>query len=332
MTDVKKREFVESLGIPPMFDEAIRDVLDRPFEPDEVKQKKVDYDDGKKSFTCDYVDHATVTKRLNEAFGHAWSFDPVEHYFIDDVVVVFGRLKVMIDGVEIVKGQYGNNDSGEFISNPGDKLKAAASDCLKKCATLFGVGLQLYDKETVSGAASANGSLPQGWIVSKHDTYPGKECPVCQEPVKAGNGYYNMTGKVAVHKPCLSVYLTRDSDAPEFGSKKGQNSSIANQEPIPDSFTPPEERKTTEKGSKSDGETKTPPQTTSDTPRPNKGSGACRFCGEIVQAGAGLARRIDGGRMFIYHPGCEEVENEGGEAQTELAVDDGSKATDDLPF
>ena len=46
------------------------------------------------------------------------------------------------------KCQFGSNKistskQGEVISI-GDDLKAAASDCLKKTATLFGVGLHLY--------------------------------------------------------------------------------------------------------------------------------------------------------------------------------------------
>lgn len=42
------------------------------------------------------------------------------------------------------------------IISLGDDLKAAATDCLKKCATLFGVGLHLYF-DTPS-ATNGNGS------------------------------------------------------------------------------------------------------------------------------------------------------------------------------
>ena len=37
------------------------------------------------------------------------------------------------------------DDAGKIVSL-GDDLKAAATDALKKCATLFGVGLHLYEE------------------------------------------------------------------------------------------------------------------------------------------------------------------------------------------
>jgi len=46
-----------------------------------------------------------------------------------------------------------NKDSKDVISL-GDDLKAAASDSLKKCATLFGVGLHLYSAKSTSDSES----------------------------------------------------------------------------------------------------------------------------------------------------------------------------------
>uniref|UniRef100_A0A7V3YL91 DUF3072 domain-containing protein n=1 Tax=Candidatus Caldatribacterium californiense TaxID=1454726 RepID=A0A7V3YL91_9BACT len=51
----------------------------------------------------------------------------------------------------MVKEQFGSkaiayNPDGSFV-DLGDDLKAAASDALKKCATLLGVGLYLYEGE-----------------------------------------------------------------------------------------------------------------------------------------------------------------------------------------
>ena len=87
-------------------------------------------------------------------------------------VVVSGKLTA--DGVS--KIQFGSNKislskQGEIISI-GDDWKAATSDCLKKCASLFGVGLHLYgaDKKEQpqdnagkdTGKGMADKSQPKG--------------------------------------------------------------------------------------------------------------------------------------------------------------------------
>jgi len=76
----------------------------------------------------------------------------------------------------IVKSAFGGSDikrakeSGEIISL-ADDLKAAATDSLKKCASLFGVGLHLYgdspseksapkNSGNGNGAAKTNGNAP----------------------------------------------------------------------------------------------------------------------------------------------------------------------------
>lgn len=119
--------------------------LQRPFSPEEIRQREGSF--GK---TLDYLETHTVIQRLNEALGGDWSFHVVEHMVREDIseVIVVGKL--IAD--EIVKMQIGsaalkrNRQSGELVCL-GDDLKAAASDALKKCATLLGVGLQLYRSE-----------------------------------------------------------------------------------------------------------------------------------------------------------------------------------------
>ena len=61
-------------------------------------------------------------------------------------MLVLGELKAF----DIVKSQFGSSkikrarETGEIISL-ADDLKAAATDAMKKAATLLGIGLQLYD-------------------------------------------------------------------------------------------------------------------------------------------------------------------------------------------
>jgi hypothetical protein len=124
------------------------DVLTREFEQGEIKRRKGSY-----GTMIDYIEHPTVIRRLNEAFDFDWSFKVTQHVVTENEVIVLGELSA--EG--ITKMQFGskriarNSKTGENISL-GDDLKSAASDCLKKCATLFGVGLHLYggddEKET----------------------------------------------------------------------------------------------------------------------------------------------------------------------------------------
>jgi hypothetical protein len=60
----------------------------------------------------------------------------------------------------VAKSQFGKSRitrarKDNSIVSLGDDLKAAATDCLKKCATLFGVGLHLYFD--VPAATNGNG-------------------------------------------------------------------------------------------------------------------------------------------------------------------------------
>ena len=91
--------------------------------------------------------HAVI-QRLNEAFDANWSFEILKHEILEDKdeVIVQGKLTAE----NVVKTQFGSSqitrakETGEIISL-ADDLKAAATDSLKKCATMLGVGLHLYN-------------------------------------------------------------------------------------------------------------------------------------------------------------------------------------------
>ena len=80
-----------------------------------------------------------------------------------DEVIVIGQL----NAGSIVKSQFGSSritrakDTGDIISL-ADDLKAAATDALKKAATLLGVGLHLYRNEFPNGAHRNGYSRPNG--------------------------------------------------------------------------------------------------------------------------------------------------------------------------
>ncbi len=102
----------------------------------------------------DYLAHNYVTKILNDAFGHKWDFEVSVVQIIQDVEsIVKGRLTVYgNNGSQIVKEQFGQQDvlknrDGQVVMSLGDCLKGAGSDALRKCASLLGIGLDLYGKQ-----------------------------------------------------------------------------------------------------------------------------------------------------------------------------------------
>ena len=142
-----------------------RQLLEKPFEPGQIKQR-----DGNFGKTLDYIEAHAVIQRLNDAFDADWNFRILKHEILKDTdeVVVVGELSA--GGV--VKSAFGGSkitrarESKEMISL-ADDLKAAATDALKKAATLLGVGLHLY-----AGAKQSN-----------HNYNPPKPQPLWLRPL-----------------------------------------------------------------------------------------------------------------------------------------------------
>ena len=152
------------------------DVLTRPFAPEQIRQRE-----GRGGKMLDYLETHAVITRLNEAFAGAWSFEVVDFKTMEGEIVVHGKLtaggqvKAQFGSADVhrTKGQDGEKGAPVSI---GDDLKAAASDALKKCATLFGVGLELYEKK-----GQAQRPTPQA------DRRPGPGQTAQARPV-SGNG------------------------------------------------------------------------------------------------------------------------------------------------
>jgi len=119
---------------------------------------------GRGGKTFRYVPHGYVTDRLNKAFGWDWDhrllpmFDSNVFRLSETDekgkrvrnVAVYGELTVRIRNpknlevvASIVKGGPGSQNWEETVEF-GDALKGAKSDSLKVCASLLGVGLDLY--------------------------------------------------------------------------------------------------------------------------------------------------------------------------------------------
>jgi hypothetical protein len=110
--------------------------------------------------TWDYVSGGYVTKVLNLAFGFDWDFEITNQMVLHGEAIVQGKLTVRSNGKTIVKTQFGNKDimykkqteaekSANEEKSPlsiGNDLKAAATDCLKKCAVSLGIAADVYNK------------------------------------------------------------------------------------------------------------------------------------------------------------------------------------------
>jgi hypothetical protein len=121
-----------------------------------------------------YLEGESIISKLNEVFVYGWGFEIIDQGFNEkeDEVWVRGVITVwrkvtkrtvtVVEGgattttyadeiIAIRRGQMGGQkvkrmrSSGKAL-NLGFEYKAAATDCLKKCASLFGVGLYLWNK------------------------------------------------------------------------------------------------------------------------------------------------------------------------------------------
>lgn len=108
---------------------------------------------GKGGKVFDYVTVSYIQRVLDYSFGWNWDFDIVEHGKEADHVWVLGKLTVRNPegNRSITKTQFGRSeikfkkDSDKHVDY-GNDLKAAASDALKKCASMLGIARDIYGK------------------------------------------------------------------------------------------------------------------------------------------------------------------------------------------
>jgi hypothetical protein len=114
-----------------------------------------------------YVSGEQVVRRLNEVLGvSGWSFRVLRHDINAeaDEAWALGELVAEIGDRTVVRQQFGSQKLKRSRSTGapldiGFDLKGAATDAMKKCASLLGVGLYLSRKELPGGPRPrANGS------------------------------------------------------------------------------------------------------------------------------------------------------------------------------
>jgi hypothetical protein len=101
-----------------------------------------------------YLSGEQVVSRLNEVLGVAgWSFRVLSHevHAEADEAWALGEIVAEIDGKRVTRQQFGSQKLKRSRSTGapldlGFDLKGAATDAMKKCASLLGVGLYLSRK------------------------------------------------------------------------------------------------------------------------------------------------------------------------------------------
>ncbi len=113
-------------------------ILTRDFPPEQIKQRP-----GRGGKTLNYIETYNVIKRLNEAFSYQWNWQILNTITGTEYICCHGKLIVKIEDEIIIKEAFGskNIQKNSFL---GDDYKAAASDALKKAASLLGIGVYLY--------------------------------------------------------------------------------------------------------------------------------------------------------------------------------------------
>lgn len=160
--------------------------------------------------TLSYIGGHTVIHLLNKAFGFGWSFEIVREDIVESVpkpatewvnrkkeykrdsngqmimeaqppvVKVLGRLSVPGYGV---KEQYGSKVLIGGATEQESAFKSASTDAMKKCASLFGIGLELWGEEGLEDDEPVE--TPEVKQVAKQAPAPAKQpAPQKQEPVK----------------------------------------------------------------------------------------------------------------------------------------------------
>lgn len=132
-----------------------------------------------------YLTGEQVISRLNEVLGFdGWAFETGDPVIVGDQIYIKGTLRVRTADdmiYHVVKDAFGgaqikhSRSSGDMI-DLGNDIKSAATDALKKAASLIGIGLYLSAK---------NAEAPRGTSVPSNNrngfTAVSNQCADCGE-------------------------------------------------------------------------------------------------------------------------------------------------------
>lgn len=143
--------------------------------------------------TFDYLTGEQVIRRLNETLGvGGWTFMLREHgiHAEADEVWVLGEVSVHVDGWASTRQQFGSQKIRRAKNTAvpvdiGFDLKGAATDALKKCASLLGVGLYLSERPGVLRSAQGQAATRPAAPVRAVPAPTGPTCQDCNQQLRA---------------------------------------------------------------------------------------------------------------------------------------------------
>lgn len=187
--------------------DATKKVLKEKLKPEWIKKRK------QGSTELSYIGGNTVIHLLNAAFNYQWSFEIVLDEVVQSVpkpaytgwgqnkkpvlnedgthkmeaqppyLKVLGRLTVPGLGV---REQFGSKIFIGGATEQESAFKSASTDALKKCASLFGIGLELYgDEEYDFEDTSAHPAVPQEQVKEVAKPVETTPAPAKQETKSA---------------------------------------------------------------------------------------------------------------------------------------------------
>lgn len=141
-------------------EQEIQDILNREFKPEDINKDHGGFE---------YVKPHLIIGRLNEAMPGEWAYQLEERIVTDDEIIQFGKVGRKDDSGEWVwRSNCGGKQRRYYKDAPHtpenyvnviNDYKSAVSNCLKRCAMLWGVALHLYG-ETEQSDEDGN-KLPQ---------------------------------------------------------------------------------------------------------------------------------------------------------------------------
>lgn len=153
-----------------------RALLAQPFPESEIR-----YREGAFGKQLAYLTTSSVINRLNEA-APAWDFRVVREQWKTigqhEYLIIIGELTIPGMGTRSGLGIQQVEPKGVDI------IKGAISDALKKAATLFGVGLDLYETDSPDAAPAPNGASSRPSLPPRPSAGAGGASPKQQEFIK----------------------------------------------------------------------------------------------------------------------------------------------------
>jgi len=120
--------------------------------------------EGKGGRKFDYVEIGYVISQLNTIYGQLnWDFEVIDKARDGNEIWVQGKLTIIDhrNGFEVSKTQFGQCQLKDKQA-VGDAYKSATSDCLKKCASMFGIAQDIYWQllDESQGSQKADTTIP----------------------------------------------------------------------------------------------------------------------------------------------------------------------------